>query len=91
MQNALSHYGKGMKTLGVAIARAHGKNHSAEKFKELQRGMVSFTQVTDEATRPNIDIKIPKRKEFKPKRKRIKDREPYYVKLTSPRKDNRKK
>jgi len=68
-----------------AFAKKNGKNHAAEQFKEIQRGMVIFQQVVDEANIVPPRIKIPTVKTVTPKRKRIPDKVPYYVKLTKPR------
>lgn len=87
LQNTASTWGIQMRGLQVAISRAFGKNHAAEQHKNLMRGMTIMQTVIDEATVSTKDFNLtfPKVKEFKPKGKRIKDHEPYYVKLTRPR------
>ncbi len=69
-----------MKTLQVAISRGFGKNHAKEQMEALARGMAIFSSTIDEVTPPKI--LIPKAKTYAPKRMRIPDKEPYYVKLT---------
>lgn len=89
---SMSDFTAALTKMARVLARAYGKNHAAEQFKQLQRGMVIFTN--DLNMKPSetmigwsesLDLKIPKAKEFKQKRLRIPDHEPYYVKLTKPR------
>jgi hypothetical protein len=69
-------------SLGGALTRASGKNHSLDQLKKLQenlkRGDIVWVAVDMNA--PSVPPFKQTGRQFKPKRKRVTDHEPFYIK-----------